>query len=775
MNINDLISQKGEEFIHTTELSIPEDIDSLEGIQKFDSLERIHIKRETVETDDDKCPFSEEPKITDYHLLGSKNLQKRLIRLELDCTTNLTDVSFLQGYEKLEEFSLMDTDIKDLSPVAALADTLTLLNIRGDNKLESLSFLRHMKRLKELQFEGQGDEMDLSPLSSSHLQEGLESIHISTMNVDAVGYLKDYKSLKNIWIGNSYDGRTADITLAGLVSDSLRQTVTELTFLEEAEVVDLDMIRGYKCLERINVISCNHLKDVSALDDEDFRRSIKTICFKGEKVEDIGFISEYEQLEELDLTECTEISDYSFLSSKKLKTSLKTLILGKKYERSMDTNKFSELTILQDYENLAHLDLSNTQVRDISDLLSYEFVRNRSLKEISLPDSLDWTMQKDGKYIIQDIVKTLKERGINVKLPSTFEYREQPTSKPEEQIEKLLDRLSVGELEKSFFRIRLLEKFHMYKSKTLSTDEKGFTGRGVVKSENVAVKIDNTTRLMKEFSFYTNVASSELQEFCPRLIDTNAFEECEGIGFLGLENLDNRIVPGFMAANNLIENRRAHKFQDNGIQYNLFLMSLFHNKVRCFPEEFLSALELTPYVDLNGNPHHLTTDEPGINDSGEAYHRFKNTRIANEGFVGRINIYNEMLMQMREQSQLIVIHGDWKPDNLVNGYLVDFSCIGFSLEIDELAYYLSDAKHHLNFEGFVNHVGDYLHYRTPPERRDLGSLFTSHTLLQDAWLRQLVLRHSVMKKRDLMDDSKYQERQYYQHRIHEVLKQGDFI
>ena len=45
---------------------------------------------------------------------------------------------------------------------------------------------------------------------------------------------------------------TADITLAGLVSDSLRQTVTELTFLEEAEVVDLDMIRGYKCLETKN-------------------------------------------------------------------------------------------------------------------------------------------------------------------------------------------------------------------------------------------------------------------------------------------------------------------------------------------------------------------------------------------------------------------------------------------------------------------------------------------------------------------------------------------
>ena len=48
-------------------------------------------------------------------------------------------------------------------------------------------------------------------------------------------------------------------------------------------------------------------------------------------------------------------------------------------------------------------------------------------------------------------------------------------------------------------------------------------------------------------------------------------------------------------------------------------------------------------------------------------------------------------------------------------------------------------------------------------------------LADSAFLRQLVLRHSVMKKRDMMDNSKFKQRQYYQQRINEVLREGRFI
>ena len=51
----------------------------------------------------------------------------------------------------------------------------------------------------------------------------------------------------------------------------------------------------------------------------------------------------------------------------------------------------------------------------------------------------------------------------------------------------------------------------------------------------------------------------------------------------------------------------------------------------------------------------------------------------------------------------------------------------------------------------------------------------THELADSAFLKQLTLRHSVMKKRDMNDDNKYRERMYYQQRIREVLREGRFV
>ena len=49
-----------------------------------------------------------------------------------------------------------------------------------------------------------------------------------------------------------------------------------------------------------------------------------------------------------------------------------------------------------------------------------------------------------------------------------------------------------------------------------------------------------------------------------------------------------------------------------------------------------------------------------------------------------------------------------------------------------------------------------------------------HDLAAPAFLSQLVLRHSVMNKRDMMDPEKYAQRQYYQRKAEAVLRGGTF-
>ena len=44
-----------------------------------------------------------------------------------------------------------------------------------------------------------------------------------------------------------------------------------------------------------------------------------------------------------------------------------------------------------------------------------------------------------------------------------------------------------------------------------------------------------------------------------------------------------------------------------------------------------------------------------------------------------------------------------------------------------------------------------------------------------AWLKQLVVRHSVMNKRDLLDNEKYERRGVYLNLINEIQNTGRFI
>jgi Ser/Thr protein kinase RdoA (MazF antagonist) len=206
-------------------------------------------------------------------------------------------------------------------------------------------------------------------------------------------------------------------------------------------------------------------------------------------------------------------------------------------------------------------------------------------------------------------------------------------------------------------------------------------------------------------------------------------------------------------------------------------MALLHSSSATMPADYMRSLERTKYQDLKGIPHHISADEPGINGEGDAFIRFKETMVPKERFRSQIDAYHGML----DASATTLIDGDWKPENIYHGYKVDFGCVGKGLEIDDLAFYCSDYEHRMDYAHFQRCVDEYVHYRrsldpASLERTSSQSLgLTDGPVMRSAWLRQLVLRHCVLKKRDLTKDENYHKRQYYKERIEESLAAGGFL
>lgn len=346
-------------------------------------------------------------------------------------------------------------------------------------------------------------------------------------------------------------------------------------------------------------------------------------------------------------------------------------------------------------------------------------------------------------------------------------------------LDVMLKDLELNDLEKPALKQKLLEEFSVKKLEDITLNKRGFTGKGVIKAGRYAIKVDNAKRLEHELGLYQAVSGTSFDQFCPSLADKSQFLVLDSIGFLTLSNLDSGFVPGFMKANKLYGHlllaSKRPLFNCHDITYNLFLIGLFHASASGFNPAYCESLPLALYTDLQGVPHHLTADAPMKNASGEAYRRYKETMIRDKSYISIINNYNQMLGQWQKDRSLPIIDGDWKPDNVYRGHKVDFSCVGHGLEIDDLAYYLSDSSLGVDFEGFRHHIKEYAILRSLHDDNFVkrGNLFEEAAA--SAWLRQLVLRHSVMKKRDMMDDSKYAQRRYFVYRIGQVLKGGRFV
>ena len=327
-------------------------------------------------------------------------------------------------------------------------------------------------------------------------------------------------------------------------------------------------------------------------------------------------------------------------------------------------------------------------------------------------------------------------------------------------------KLSEGDLE--FISKEVSESIDLTLSdiENIVVSEKGFTSKRGFAFRDLFIKVDLASRLEHELEVYGKDLGA-FNAFRPKAhIDKFEFSDEDHIGILTLDNL--RLYP---PGTEKVKKIFGIGFKDCGLLYNILLMSLFHKEASVHKDNF-SQLQ---YEGVHGLPHFEESSQPFFNTDGEGLKRFEETKLENFGVLPVITAY----LTLQKEEAKSVIHGDWKPENMVNGHLVDYAMVGRGFEVDELAYYLSDAKFNCDLEKFHRFIDDYIKFRSSHDiefkyKIHEGYGEKMHELANSAFLTQLVLRHSVMNKRDMMDDSKYKQRKYYQCKINK-MKGGKFI
>jgi hypothetical protein len=302
----------------------------------------------------------------------------------------------------------------------------------------------------------------------------------------------------------------------------------------------------------------------------------------------------------------------------------------------------------------------------------------------------------------------------------------------------------------------------------IQVSSSGYTSRRGFTYDRFFFKVDRLERLRAEHRIY-QFNLGEFEAFRPARESARLVEPSTGIGILVLDNL--RDYPPGSEKLRARPDSAALEAASDEILYNIYLMGLFHKGISGY-----GGFGPLPYQGVHGASHMEETAIPWYSRWGREYQRFRETRVP----LALINpVITDYHARQHEEASTI-IHGDWKTPNLVNGHVVDYATVGIGYEIDELAYCLSDMRFNLGYEDMHHYLDTYVRFRSVHDshfrevtKDGYGQLM--HSLVAPALLAQLVVRHSVMNKRDMMDPEKYEQRQYYQHMIDEVLRGGGFV
>ncbi|MBT3984995.1 hypothetical protein HOD38_03650 [archaeon] len=291
----------------------------------------------------------------DFSLLANPKLQRSVRSVEV--YGSVTNLDFLRDYKRLVKLVVHGNDQPKEPSYLHNMDALAQSEIIADT-LRYLE-LQHLKLFNEELFP-MATAVDLSFLGNLRALEIFKSVYTDFVSLDPLGSEGIQKTLKRIFL--HYEAKT-------LMS---RTSLAQIEAMQEAGRIPFELPSAEK-------YGMQHAFDASNL---------------------AGFSA----LEDLHLEVPTE--NVGALAQSPLSRVVRKLVLKSKF--------IDDLGFLESFQRVSSLDLGETRLRDIFEILHYPFVINGDLTELTIPDSIHWDRVVGNRYINTEAVQELRSRGIDV-------------------------------------------------------------------------------------------------------------------------------------------------------------------------------------------------------------------------------------------------------------------------------------------------------------------------------------------------------------------------
>lgn len=384
------------------------------------------------------------------------------------------------------------------------------------------------------------------------------------------------------------------------------------------------------------------------------------------------------------------------------------------------------------------------------------------------------------KIISEDIEKTGKVSEKNVGLLLSLS--------PEQRF-SFFNSTSNSPLKKAVtFLDSVIDKLNIPRNELMSVTG-GYTGILAMKSREYFLKVDKPSRLEHEWKVYQ--AHSRNKRNLKILPQTTAIKinssESKNIfdGVLVLKNIDNHYEHNRLRMNLLDlvpfwqwTKKRDEYFSQSELnsiaddttgKYPQLLAALFHEQMKDTPE----IMHADKYCRLDGKtPHYAYIDTPSIElnkldpKALELFHKSNLDPI-------QCSKLEKIIKKIIENPGKDIIHSDFKEENIANSYLIDFSTVCRGYPEEDVIYYAICYNETTILEPVTKlipeiktKISQYHAYR-----KKINNNYIPETSIptEDLILKILVLRHSVMDKRDLLNPKYYKIRDYYKTEITTLL------
>ena len=203
-------------------------------------------------------------KISDISIL------KKLTKLQNLYLNNnyISDISFLENLTGLQYLNLYDNQVSDISYLKNLTE-LRYLKLNS-NKISDISYLENLKKLQYLELNGN----QISDIRFLENLKGLQYLNLNSNQISNISYLKSLTQLQTLYLNdNQISNYRFLANLTGLESLSLRYNqisdynfITNLTALkkislEDSQISDISFLENLTELKKINLEN-NQIKKI---------------------------------------------------------------------------------------------------------------------------------------------------------------------------------------------------------------------------------------------------------------------------------------------------------------------------------------------------------------------------------------------------------------------------------------------------------------------------------------------------------------------------------